>query len=185
MHALGFFHEQSRKDRDDFVTIVWDNIQKDNFDQFEKYQSNLLGLTYDYDSIMHYGWNYFANDRTQPTIVPKRKASIGNRKGMSPTDIKKINILYECSGSKAPAPSSSGSSSGSSRPSSSGSSNSGRKTSSRGTSIWDILLGRGDSGSFNDNSNSEGSQSFTSRPQTTKSSGIKDAIFGAIKGFFG
>lgn len=193
MHALGFFHEQSRKDRDDFVTIVWDNIQKSNYDQFEKYQSNLLGLPYDYDSIMHYGWNYFALDRTSPTIVPKKgKANIGNRKGMSPTDYKKVNILYECSGNRAPAPAAASSGGSGSRPSSP-SGSSGRGSFSGGGSIWDILLGRRRSGSSDADFGSGSSSGSNSRPAAAfrppatekPSSGFKDSIINGLVSWFG
>jgi len=36
MHAIGFYHEQSRTDRDDYVTIHYDNIQGKFFSQYQK-----------------------------------------------------------------------------------------------------------------------------------------------------
>ena len=63
MHAVGFWHEQSRADRDDYVTINWDNIKPGHGGNFKKYSLDKiqhLGADYDYCSLMHYKASYFA-----------------------------------------------------------------------------------------------------------------------------
>ena len=53
----GFFHEQSRADRNDHVTVHYDNIRPDQKDNFMKYSLSKidhLDTEYDLCSIMHY-----------------------------------------------------------------------------------------------------------------------------------
>ena len=62
MHAIGFWHEQSRPDRDKYVTIMKRNIEEKNHYTFKKRdfnQANLIG-EYDFCSIVHYGLRYFS-----------------------------------------------------------------------------------------------------------------------------
>ena len=56
-HSLGLWHEHSRPDRDDHVTVMWDNIPDVNKADFLKksWQNTVVhGLPYDLDSVMHY-----------------------------------------------------------------------------------------------------------------------------------
>ena len=57
MHAVGFFHEQSRPDRDEHVTINLGNVVKGYEHNFMKYSLNQANMVGEYDmcSIMHYG----------------------------------------------------------------------------------------------------------------------------------
>ncbi|KAK3875369.1 hypothetical protein Pcinc_019751 [Petrolisthes cinctipes] len=100
MHAVGFWHEQSRPDRDTYVTINWANIlqaQSYNFQKVSNTMSTDLGLAYDYDSVMHYGAYDFARDRSRPTITPRRSGvTIGQRRGLSQLDARGLNLLYRC-----------------------------------------------------------------------------------------
>ena len=63
MHAAGFWHEQSRADRDDYITINWANIQTGmefNFLKYDLRKIDHLGAKYDTCSVMHYGAYAFA-----------------------------------------------------------------------------------------------------------------------------
>ena len=42
MHTMGFYHEHSRSDRDDYINIEWDNISDGREDQFETYRYWLI-----------------------------------------------------------------------------------------------------------------------------------------------
>lgn len=72
LHALGFYHMQSATDRDEYVTIMWENIEKGKEHNFDKFGSEVItdfSVKYDYLSIMHYGAFDFSANR-QATIEP-------------------------------------------------------------------------------------------------------------------
>ncbi|KAL6100716.1 uncharacterized protein ACO6RY_07798 [Pungitius sinensis] len=100
MHALGFVHEQSRFDRDNYVTIKWPNIWRDRLRNFEKFKTDSLDLPYDYSSIMHFGMYAYSQDG-EPTIIPKNSQNsntirLGQASILSHIDTMKINKLYKC-----------------------------------------------------------------------------------------
>ncbi|KAL1501328.1 hypothetical protein ABEB36_006670 [Hypothenemus hampei] len=101
MHAAGFLHEQNRAERDDFVTIAWQNIKRGhegNFDKADAEKVNGYGVAYDYRSVMHYSNKAFSVNG-KPTIIPKdpsKGEKMGQREGFSKGDLTKINEMYKC-----------------------------------------------------------------------------------------
>ena len=72
LHATGFWHEQSRPDRDDHVRIIWQNIvagMEDNFARYSRAEVSTLSLPYDTASVMHYSSKAFSSNG-QLTISP-------------------------------------------------------------------------------------------------------------------
>ncbi|CAH2100025.1 unnamed protein product [Euphydryas editha] len=99
LHILGFHHMQNTYDRDEYVKIVWENIQPGQEHNFEKRSDETVtdfGLEYDYASIMHYGATDFSKNGN-PTIIPlEENVTIGESNELSEIDVKKINIMYNC-----------------------------------------------------------------------------------------
>ena len=102
LHTLGFFHEQSRPDRDSYVRVNYANIWPGYGSNFDKYNNTVvdtLNTPYDYTSVMHYEPGAFSSNGL-PTIEPLQAgAKIGQRRNMSTIDIEEVRILYNCSAS--------------------------------------------------------------------------------------
>ncbi|KAM3599073.1 uncharacterized protein V6R79_026366 [Siganus canaliculatus] len=96
IHALGFWHEQSRTDRDIYVKINYENIKDRKQHNFKKHETNNLNVPYDYSSVMHYRATAFSKNG-QETITPLTlSVQLGQRIGMTENDIFKVNKLYNC-----------------------------------------------------------------------------------------
>lgn len=104
-HALGFWHEHTRPDREQYVEILHANIMKGqeaNFNKLTVENVTTLGLPYDFDSIMHYARNSYSRGPYLDTILPvegkdKKRPEIGQRVHLSGGDIMQANLLYKCS----------------------------------------------------------------------------------------
>jgi len=99
LHSFGILHEQSRFDRDGYVEILWDNIDKPFHSQFERLPRELMGTLemrpFDYQSIMLYDPRAFAKEKGQPTMRTKTENAINpSREGMSEGDIQKVKVLF-------------------------------------------------------------------------------------------
>ena len=108
-HAIGFWHEQSRPDRDDYVKINLTNVQAGLEHNFMKQTSSEIdscGSEYDYGSIMHYPTTAFVRDNCDgcqtievsnlTAYVAQGSPTLGQTNGLSERDIQQANTLYSC-----------------------------------------------------------------------------------------
>jgi len=102
-HAVGFYHQHARRDRDKYISLLTRNILPIDRGQFERIPHryiNSMGYAYDYWSAMHYGPFAFSAKKGEPTIRIKKtgrrvKAKIGLRV-LSKLDIAKVRAMYNC-----------------------------------------------------------------------------------------
>lgn len=93
-HAVGLWHEQGRADRDEHVTIHFENIIPSMAFNFNQHITDGEDVgPYDYDSIMHYPrWAFSRNG--EDTITPIGDHEIGQRGTLSEGDIAAVIYMY-------------------------------------------------------------------------------------------
>ena len=91
-------HEQMRPDRDEYVTINWQNMYEWHHSQFVKCEKcDVQDTKYDLQSVMHYESNAFSKSPYDPyvkTIETKDGKPISRLNGFSDLDVFEINQHY-------------------------------------------------------------------------------------------
>ncbi|XP_023218965.1 astacin-like metalloprotease toxin 2 [Centruroides sculpturatus] len=105
-HAVGFYHEQNRPDRDVYIKVFWENIKPNETWNFLKLPTSQIRIFngFDYNSVMLYGETYFSKDGRSKTMEALQQGvsliDISSKPGLSESDIFRINTLYNCSNHK-------------------------------------------------------------------------------------
>ncbi|XP_017860487.1 PREDICTED: low choriolytic enzyme-like [Drosophila arizonae] len=101
LHSLGFYHQHTTWNRDEYVRINEENIKESEIHNFIKNGKDKVtnfGEGYDYGSIMHYQFDALSKNG-KPTIEPLiagYEKLIGTRQELSMADIRKLNAMYKC-----------------------------------------------------------------------------------------
>ena len=70
-HAFGMMHEHQRTDRDEYISVNYENVEPGYEDQFDKALSGINVTDYEFQSIMHYDRLAFGKSVGATTLSPK------------------------------------------------------------------------------------------------------------------
>ena len=98
MHTLGFYHEQCRPDRNDFLQVLWENIEEKYYAQFKKFPPKYFDFNkfpFDFNSIMLYPATAFAVGGDYSLVkLDGTSYEVEEGRFLSPEDIKRVNFYY-------------------------------------------------------------------------------------------
>lgn len=102
LHAIGLYHEHTRPDRDNVITVHYDRMRSDMTENqkkanFDKISGNwyMFGGSLDFNSIMMYGQTDFAENAALPVITVNAGGTYTeNRTALSSLDRSYCNYFY-------------------------------------------------------------------------------------------
>ena len=111
-HALGLWHEQTRPDRDNYLTINEENIvdgKEHNFLKRNLFEVDSQGEGYDYASVMHYRRQSFSRNGSNTLDIKNNEEyqkqgqpNLGRVPTLSKSDVMQLRRNYNCPGSGSP-----------------------------------------------------------------------------------
>ena len=99
-HSFGFTHENVRSDQTNFITVLSNNVSSGNLGSFQIDPTSVTNGTYDFESVMHLGWDFastqpgvLAAQQPRPLYFPRYQFRMANY-ALSPGDRAALKFLY-------------------------------------------------------------------------------------------
>ena len=96
-HSIGLEHEHSKKGRDQYIEVLWENVEDSETARYnlEEKTNTIVTPGFDFNSIMLYWSGSFSKNGGYTLVKRDNKKPFGNqREYLSPDDIKIINLMY-------------------------------------------------------------------------------------------